>query len=248
MFHETFPLQDTTAAPAVTITDAAEKTLVSDVVAPTDFLQSASGGLVTVPGTGRTIWVGITPKDNTAWQLVAFDPAGGASGSQVRVGEGATGAISGMHVRFDRVTLLPSAVGVGVPGSADKLLAEMTTGPDGKDALMLIGANQPAIALAAGQPTVVGAYQYTFEGARHFSGISVKKDHGATFIWVATAMLLGGLALTFYLPRRRLWLKLTGDRTQVAALAEKSGGFEKDMRTLATRLGVPAPPEIEEER
>ena len=60
-------------------------------------------------------------------------------------------------------------------------------------------------------------------------------------------MLVGGVAITFYLPRRRLWLKLTERGTQVAALAEKSGGFKKDMRILAARLGVAAPPELEEE-
>jgi len=61
-------------------------------------------------------------------------------------------------------------------------------------------------------------------------------------------LLVGGLAVTFYVPRRRLWLKLTRNETRVAALAEKSGGFEKEMRTLALRLGVPVPPELQEER
>jgi cytochrome c biogenesis protein len=250
VFDETFPMQDTTAAPRVTITDASGKTLLSDIVAPTDFLESASGGLVTVPGTGKTIWLGITPKGQDAWQLVAFDPQGGGEGAQARIDQNGSAAISGMQVRFDSVTLLPSALGVGVPGTDAKsqLLAEMTTGPDGQQALMLVGANRPAIALAANQPTTVGNYEYQFSGVKHFAGIAVKKDHGATFIWVATAMLLLGLALTFYVPRRRLWMKLTNERTQVAALAEKSGGFEKDMRTLATRLGVPVPPELEEER
>ncbi len=248
VFHETFPLQDTTAAPSVTITDASGKTLLTDVIPPTDFLQTASGGLVTVPGSGRTIWVGITPKGTQAWQLVAFDPQAGGQGAALRVDQGASGVLSGMHLRFDSVTLLPSSLGVGVPGSTSQELAELTTGPDGKPALTLIGQDQPAIALASGQPTTVGPYEYTFEGTRHFTGIAVKKDYGATFIWVATAMLLIGLALTFYVPRRRLWMKLTAERTQVAALAEKSGGFEKDMRTLATRLGVPVPPELEEER
>jgi len=61
-------------------------------------------------------------------------------------------------------------------------------------------------------------------------------------------MLLLGLGITFYVPRRRLWIKLTGSGTRVGALAEKSGGFEKDMRSLARRLGVAVPPELEEER
>jgi cytochrome c biogenesis protein ResB len=91
-------------------------------------------------------------------------------------------------------------------------------------------------------------FEYTFEGPREFAGIEVRRDRGAWFIWIATGMLLAGLALNFYVPRRRLWLKLTPERTQVAALAEKSGGFPKEMRRLARRLGVPVPPDIEEER
>ena len=43
-------------------------------------------------------------------------------------------------------------------------------------------------------------------------------------------------------------MRLTDRGTQIAALAEKSGGFEKDMRILARRLGVPVPPELQEER
>ncbi|MBF6599934.1 MAG: cytochrome c biogenesis protein ResB [Dehalococcoidia bacterium] len=246
VFRETFALQDTTAAPSVTVSGASGQTLLADVIPPTDFLPTASGALVTVPGSGRTIWVGITPKGAKAWQLVAFDPQAGAQGGELRVDEGASGSLSGLRVRFDKVTLLPSSLGFGVGG--DQELAELTTGPDGQPALTLIARNQPAIALAAGQPTTVGGYEYTFAGIRHFSGIAVKKDYGATFIWVATAMLLSGLALTFYVPRRRLWLKLTDERTQIAALTEKSGGFEKDMRNLATRLGVPVPREFEEER
>ena len=61
-------------------------------------------------------------------------------------------------------------------------------------------------------------------------------------------MLLLGLALTFYVPRRRLWIRLDDSGTRVAALAEKRGGFEHDLRALARRMDVPVPPELEEER
>jgi cytochrome c biogenesis protein ResB len=76
----------------------------------------------------------------------------------------------------------------------------------------------------------------------------VKRDSGAWFIWIATGLLVGGLALTFYVPRRRLWLKLTDTETRVAALAEKSGGFPGEMRKLANRLGVPVPEDMREDR
>ena len=248
VFHETFPLQDTTAAPEVTISDASGKTLLSDSIAPTDFLSIASGALVRVPGTDRVIWIGMTAKDDEAWQLVAFDPRGDSQSGQVRVDQGATGAISGLTVRFDRVASIPSAIGLGVPGGDAQTLAQLMKGPDGADALMLVSESRPAISLAQRQPVTVGGLEYTFEGRRQFTGIAVKRDSGAWFIWIATAMLVGGLALTFYVPRRRLWVRLTARGTQIASLAEKSGGFEKDMRILARRAGVPVPPELQEER
>ena len=248
VFHETFPLEDTTAAPGVTISDASGKTLLSDSIAPTDFLSIASGALVRVPGTDRVIWIGMTAKDDEAWQLVAFDPRGDSQSGQVRVDQGATGAISGLTVRFDRVASIPSAVGLGVPGSDAQTLAQLMKGPDGADVLMLVSESRPAISLAAGEPVTVGGLEYTFEGRRQFTGIAVKRDSGAWFIWIATAMLVGGLAITFYVPRRRLWVRLTELGTQIASLAEKSGGFEKDMRILARRVGVPVPPELQEER
>ncbi|MDP9238099.1 MAG: cytochrome c biogenesis protein ResB [Chloroflexota bacterium] len=249
VFHETFPLEESTAAPAVTITDASGKVLLSDIVAPTDFLSIASGALVQVPNSGRIVWVGLTTTaGDKAWQLVAFDPKGTQQDGQLRIGEGTTGIISGLNVRFDRVASIPSAVGVDVPGGGAQQLAQLTSGRDGAPALMLVSQDRPAISLAPGAPTTVGNYEYTFVGQRAFAGISVKRDAGAWFIWAGTAMLLGGLAITFYLPRRRLWIRLTGGGTKIAALAEKSGGFERDMRALARRIGVPIPPELKEER
>jgi cytochrome c biogenesis protein len=137
---------------------------------------------------------------------------------------------------------------LGVPGTDQQVLAQLDRDPSGAASLLLTAKDQPPIALATGQPVTVGGYEYTFEGQRAFAGISVKRDAGAWFIWVATAMLLLGLALTFYVPRRRLWIKLDESGTRVAALAEKSGGFEKDMRALARRMDVAVPPELEEER
>jgi len=247
VFHETFALEETTAAPAVTITGADGQTLLSGVITPTDFLEVASGTTVLIPGRDGIFWVGITTRGE-AWELVAYDPRSSDSTKQLRLLEGETGELSGMRVTFDRVTAVPSALGLGIPGSADAVLAQLDDAHGGGKTLTLVASDRPAITLAEGEPVVSGAYEYTFEGPREFAGISVKRDHGAWFIWVATGMLVTGLAVTFYVPRRRLWLKLTRERTQVAALAEKSGGFEKDMRILAQRLGVEVPAELQEER
>ncbi len=247
VFDETFALQDTIAAPVVTISDSTGKQLFAGQVVPTDFLATASGSLVSLPGSGRVVWVGLTTQDNKTWQAVVFDPAAGDTGAQLRLPENGDGSVSGLKVHFDSVASVPSLNGVTVPGSDVPLLAQLSQASDGADALVLTGAGRPAMALESGKPVTDGGYQYVFMGTRTFAGIAVKKDDGAWFIWAATAMLVIGLAITFYVPRRRLWIKLTDGATLVAALAEKSGGFEKDMRALARRLDVPAPPEIEEE-
>jgi hypothetical protein len=248
VFSETFPMEEVTAAPAVTIADANGSILMSDVIAPTLFVAPGSGSLVSVPGTQRTFYVGIVPKDEEDWQLVVFDPAEGTSGTQLLVDEGESGGIGDLNVRFDRVEGIPSAVGIDVPGGGDELLAQMVEAPDGVKSLLLVGDGRPAISLTPNEPVQTGGYEYTFEGPREFAGVSVKRDSGAWFIWVATGLLVAGLAITFYVPRRRLWLKLTRTETRVASLAEKSGGFENDMRTLARRLDVPVPPDLVEDR
>lgn len=248
IFDETFALEGTTPAPDVTITDASGKVLLNRTLAPTDFLNIASGGLVTVPDSGRTLWIGLTTQDNGTWQLAAYDPQGQGASGQARIGLGQTATVSGLRVRFDHVKAVPSATGIDIPGSNQQTLAQLAPGDSGAKTLLLTGKNRPALDLVPGQPVTSGGLEYTFVGQRAFAGIAVKRDPGAWFIWVATAMLLVGLALTFYVPRRRLWIKLDGSGTRIAALAEKRGGFEKDMRSLARRVDVPVPPELEEER
>ena len=248
VFHETFPLDQTTPAPAVTITDASGNVLLSGVLAPTDFLQIASGGLVAVPNTDRTLWIGLTTQGGRAWQLAAYDPRGQGTSGEARIGLGQSATVSGLAVRFDRVAAVPSAVGVDIPGGDQATLAQLAPAADGSSTLLLTGNNRPAVDLAPGQAVTAGGLEYTFVAQRAFAGIAVKRDSGAWFIWVATAMLLLGLALTFYVPRRRLWIRLDGSGTRVAALAEKRGGFESELRALARRMDIPIPHELEEER
>lgn len=245
VFNETFPLEETIAAPVVTVRNATGAIVLADTIAPTDFLDVASGTTLQPPG-GPVIWLGLTALDEERWQLVAFDPAAGDSGDQLRMDEGASGELSGMTIAFDDVVALPAALGVDIPGGSGQTLAQLAGG-DGDRSLLLVSAGQPAISLAPGEPAIVGGYEYVFEGSREFAGISVKRDSGAWFIWIATGMLVIGLGITFYVPRRRLWIRITPERTQIAALAEKSGGFEKDMRILARKLGVPVPAELQEE-
>jgi len=52
-------------------------------------------------------------------------------------------------------------------------------------------------------------------------------------------MALVGLAVTFYVPRRRLWVRVTPTRTQLAGVAERTTRFGRELRRLGAELGAP---------
>ncbi len=54
----------------------------------------------------------------------------------------------------------------------------------------------------------------------------------------AAGPLLVGLAVTFYVPRLRLWARVRPQETVIAGLADQSGRFRSEMRQLARELGV----------
>jgi cytochrome c biogenesis protein len=85
---------------------------------------------------------------------------------------------------------------------------------------------------------VVGRYQYTFGGQREFAGLTVRRDPGSTFIWIATGTFLLGLALTFYTPRRRLWGKITAGQALFRGLGGRALAIEREVRQAAERSAV----------
>jgi len=93
-------------------------------------------------------------------------------------------------------------------------------------------------------PQTMNGYEYTFLGQRAITGITVRKDPGSTFIWVATALMLLGLGVTFYLPRRRLWSKITPERTYLAGVADWMVNFSAEMRAIGVAAGSPDAPQL----
>ena len=84
-------------------------------------------------------------------------------------------------------------------------------------------------------------------GQREFAGIQVKRDRSDNLIWVAAGLLLLGLGITFYVPRRRLWAKITGDRTYLAGVAGYRVNFRREMAKLGVEAGSPDAMEEEEQ-
>ena len=110
---------------------------------------------------------------------------------------------------------------------------------DGPPTLLISGVGSDVLALVPGESSVVGDYQYTFLGQREFAGIEVKRDQSDNLIWAGAGFLLLGLGITFYVPRRRLWAKITGDRTYLAGVAGHLANFRREMAKLGAEAGSP---------
>jgi cytochrome c biogenesis protein len=88
----------------------------------------------------------------------------------------------------------------------------------------------------------------TLRGFSDFTLLIAKKDPGAPIIWGAFVTLLLGLAITFYLPRRRIWARLHADgRLDLVGRADRQVDFDRELAGLidglvAARGAPPEPP------
>jgi len=179
-----------------------------------------------------------------AWRVVenqlrvAVTPPGG---NTVEVPEGSPLTVDGYQVDYRGVDTIPAIRVNDMPGAItdDKAVAvQMPTDRSGQPYLVVSGVDADNLFLQANSP-VLGqdGYSYAFEGRLDASGISVKRDPGGTFIWIAVAMAMIGLSVTFYVPRRRLWVKVTPARTMMAGIAERTTRFGRELRLMGAALG-----------
>ena len=64
-----------------------------------------------------------------------------------------------------------------------------------------------------------------------------KRDPGQAIVWAAFAALITGLAITFYLPRRRVWARFRPDgRLDLVGRADRHVEFEREFDDLIDEL------------
>ena len=74
-------------------------------------------------------------------------------------------------------------------------------------------------------------------GFSEFTLLIAKRDPGAPIVWFAFLALIVGLAITFYLPRRRGWARLTADgRLDLVGRADRTVDFERELGALVDSL------------
>ncbi len=136
-----------------------------------------------------------------------------------------------------------------IPGSDVGILAVLTRTADGTPALLLQGAAQtdgagtaPSLFRAligvggTADPGLTEGYAITWDGSSAWTGMVIKNDPGAPIIWIAFLCLISGLVMTFYLPRRRAWIRLDSDTLRLAMLGDRYVDLPRELSRLMDDL------------
>ena len=234
VYDEVLALTDLTPAPRILV-QRGGSVILEETLMPTDVISGVAGTIVTIPGTAGAFWMGVQPaRGNEGPELVIFQTAG-AQGTRGVLREGAALDLDGQtSVTFVGQTGVSSLTRRDIPGAGPESMVELSAGTTDRF-LVLSPVQGNALALSANQSIVVGGYEYTFLGQREFTGITVRRDRGSILIWVATGLLLLGLALTFYTPRRRLWGKVAGGQAVFRGLGGRQSAIESELKLIALR-------------
>ena len=122
-----------------------------------------------------------------------------------------------------------------IPGADVGLVAVLNEGADGAPQLVMqgVGPADPAtgqnetlflVTIPVGvttDPEVTAGHSIRWDGVGAWSGMVIRSDPGQPLVWLAFGLLIVGLVLTFYFPRRRAWARIEGDRIGLAFLADR---------------------------
>jgi cytochrome c biogenesis protein len=95
------------------------------------------------------------------------------------------------------------------------------------------------VAAVKGDTVDMGGLDLTLKlnGFSDYTLLIAKRDPGAPIIWLAFLALVTGLAITFYLPRRRVWARLRADgRLDLVGRADRQVDFDREFGGLVDAL------------
>ncbi|WP_099332943.1 cytochrome c biogenesis protein ResB [Actinomyces minihominis] len=95
--------------------------------------------------------------------------------------------------------------------------------------LYALDTEQPIAAtqLTQGDSELVGSYEVTFERENQFTGILVRKDPGAIWMWIGSIMLVVGMCITFMFQYRRIWVRVEPGSETGGGTAVRFGGISR---------------------
>jgi cytochrome c biogenesis protein len=107
--------------------------------------------------------------------------------------------------------------------------------------------DQSVLAIGPGEAAVPAGLDFSV-GVRRFSDyvlLIAKKDPGQGIVWTAFLLLIIGLAITFYLPRRRIWARIApSGELRLVARSDRYVDLEREFgRLLDDLVARRTPPE-----
>lgn len=140
-------------------------------------------------------------------------------------------------IRYSGPASIPAIQVDDMPGASPGATVQMFDEAPGRAALLVDGVDSGNVVLVPGEEYVASnGYRYTFGGRIEASGLDVRRDPGDTFVWIAVGMGMVGLGITFYVPRRRLWVKVTLSRTYIAGIAERTTRLGAELERMGADL------------
>jgi cytochrome c biogenesis protein len=274
VYQETLALAQKSPSPRVKVTAGDGSVLLDQTVVLTDTIDTGDAkyqaGIVQLPGDRPlTFWL---PQDATdSDKLVVFEPGSG-DGVRATLTGGETAQSGGLTINYLGLEEVPSAVADNVPlpesagGTSGSALFELSnvafgtartssgsyydaTGgsESGDPTLTIIGLQPQAVSLKPGESKTIDGLEYKFERQSEFAGIDVRRDRSDSLVWIGAIAIVIGLAITFWVPRRRLWAKITEARTSLAGQAPSHANYARDLRDLAREAGGNVPEETDED-
>jgi hypothetical protein len=231
--------------------------------------ESYRAALVRLPD-GRALTFWLPEGAEAGGGLLVFEPSTGDS-VRVELAEGESAETAGLTIEFAALEDVPSALVPDFPlpaslreGSQGEALLQMTNvvfgtsdvssgeavetpQVSGEPTLTIVGLDAQPVMLQSGESAEVGGLEYTFEGPGEFAGINVKRDRSDMLVWVGAAAIVVGLMITFWVPRRRLWAKITATRASLAGQAPSHANFSRELAGLAREAGGQLTEEAEDD-
>ena len=75
----------------------------------------------------------------------------------------------------------------------------------------------------------------------------MRRDRSDSLVWIGAFAIVIGLAITFWVPRRRLWAKISEARTSLAGQAPSHANYSRDLRDLVREAGGNIPEEPDDD-
>lgn len=92
-----------------------------------------------------------------------------------------------------------------------------------------------------GESVDIEGLTYTFERNRQYTGLTVKQDQGSWVVWVGSALLILGSYLVFFMPHRRIWVRVRANadgtsRVQLGAPLKRDPAFEPVFKDIVSSI------------